>query len=103
MPLIALGRAPGRVPGSLGRLQIRFQNRRSCQLRFGLTQAISHDISIYCATPAGLASNPPDRLPESPQVAATYSPLVRDVLPKPFDVEEFFAMLRRLKVPLQVP
>jgi hypothetical protein len=42
-------------------------------------------------------------LPESPQVAAIYSPLVRDVLPKPFDVDEFFATLRRLKVSLQVP
>ena len=37
------------------------------------------------------------------QVAATYQPLVRDLLPKPFDFDEFFATLRRLKVPISVP
>jgi hypothetical protein len=36
-------------------------------------------------------------------VAATYRPLVRDVLPKPFDLDEFFATLRRLKVRIHVP
>jgi DNA-binding response OmpR family regulator len=37
------------------------------------------------------------------RVAASYAPLVCAVLPKPFEVEEFFATLRHLKVPLQVP
>jgi DNA-binding response OmpR family regulator len=37
------------------------------------------------------------------QVAAKYQPLVRDLLPKPFDFDEFFATLRRLKVPISVP
>ncbi len=37
------------------------------------------------------------------QVAARYQPLVRDLLPKPFEVDEFFATLRRLQVPLSVP
>lgn len=36
------------------------------------------------------------------QIAATHQPLVRDVLPKPFDFDEFFATLRRLEVPISV-
>jgi len=47
-----------------------------------------------------LAASTSPRLAE--QVAAAYRPLVRDLLPKPFDLDEFFATLRRLKVPLHV-
>ena len=33
---------------------------------------------------------------QAEQVANTYDTLVRDILPKPFDIEEFFAKLTRL-------
>jgi DNA-binding response OmpR family regulator len=61
--------------------------------RMGADLELSQIPVLAASTNSGLAE----------QVAATYAPLVRAVLPKPFDVEEFFATLRHLKVPLQVP